>query len=241
MTDILCPWPYAAKPYIQFEFDVDRLRIYLTFRHPMDQSVTPATNLFTVRVDGVDKTPSTVAWKDFYRLTLVVLNIPAHPARVHCTYAGPSPNLRINWQKQYEPWWRILCNDVPLDWEHVLDVDVDNARVNVNGVLAQTTKTITTGIFPFILVDDCNILLLDCSGGDITINGLSGGVLGQVISLAKLCAAVQDVTLVHNSGIPPQKFYLHAGGNETLTGEYGGWTFVCNGSHWYDISHARHV
>ncbi|GAI80245.1 unnamed protein product, partial [marine sediment metagenome] len=34
---------------------------------------------------------------------------------------------------------------------------------------------------------------------------------------------------------------LHAGADETLTGEYGGWSLVCNGSHWLDVSHAKHV
>ncbi|GAI42995.1 unnamed protein product, partial [marine sediment metagenome] len=61
------------------------------------------------------------------------------------------------------------------------------------------------------------------------------------IFIAKLCAALNDVTLMHNAAPPGQAVFLHAGASETLRGEYGGWTLVCNGSNWYDLSHARHV
>ncbi|GAJ02290.1 unnamed protein product, partial [marine sediment metagenome] len=38
-----------------------------------------------------------------------------------------------------------------------------------------------------------------------------------------------------------QDIFLHAGADETLTGEYGGWSLMCNGSHWFDVSHSKHV
>jgi len=47
--------------------------------------------------------------------------------------------------------------------------------------------------------------------------------------------------LEHNEGTGNQDIFLHAGADETLNGEYGGWVLVCNGTHWYDTSHSKHV
>ena len=53
----------------------------------------------------------------------------------------------------------------------------------------------------------------------------------------------QDITLEHAEGIggATQDIYLHSGIDETLSTEYGGWTLTCNGTNWYDTSHAKHV
>ena len=29
--------------------------------------------------------------------------------------------------------------------------------------------------------------------------------------------------------------------DEALTSEYGGWVLVCDGTHWHDCSHSKHV
>lgn len=62
-----------------------------------------------------------------------------------------------------------------------------------------------------------------------------------------------DWTTLYNSGsgraysdledvIGGQRFFLHAGADETMTSEYGGWVFVNDGGeHWHDASHAKHV
>ncbi|GAH79783.1 unnamed protein product, partial [marine sediment metagenome] len=76
---------------------------------------------------------------------------------------------------------------------------------------------------------------------DITIGGFIGGVNGQVLHVTKICAAEQDVTMKHNAGTGNQDICLHAGGDETLRGEYGGWILAYKDSVWYDISHAKHV
>lgn len=241
MSGIIHPWPYAAKADIRFEFDVDRLRMYLTFPFPMDQDVIPPVAAWVIRVDGVDKTPGVTSWRDDFTLNLTVFNIPVHPARVMCTFLGPLDTLRTTWVKQWEPWHRIICQDVPYEWEHVLDVDVDNARVTINGVLALSSMTVSDGLAQSPDVSGVNIVWLDCSAGDIEIQSLLGGINDQVIYLAKLCAAVQDVTLKHNGITPFGKLFLHAGVDETLRGEYGGWTLVCNGYNWFDVSHAKHV
>ncbi|MBA7670355.1 hypothetical protein ES703_78500 [subsurface metagenome] len=75
----------------------------------------------------------------------------------------------------------------------------------------------------------------------MVIGGFIGGVNGQVLHIARLCAAANNATLEHNEGTGNQDIFLHKGADETLTGEYGGWTLACDGSNWYDVSHAKHV
>jgi len=54
--------------------------------------------------------------------------------------------------------------------------------------------------------------------------------------------ATNNFTMEHNEGTGNQDFVLHAGADEVMTAEYGGWTFVNhNGAHWHDCSHAKHV
>jgi hypothetical protein len=38
-------------------------------------------------------------------------------------------------------------------------------------------------------------------------------------------------------GTGNQDIFLHSGGDETLTAEYGGWELVCDGTHWYEANH----
>ncbi|MBA7649717.1 hypothetical protein ES703_57515 [subsurface metagenome] len=153
---------------------------------------------------------------------MTVPEIAVLPDRVTLEYDGPNENLRITWDKQWEPWGPIVSVELPPVY---------------------TTRTFSTGPAQQNDVDvsHVNILFLDCSANDITIGGFVGGVNGQVLQVAKLCMAEQDVTLEHNEGTGNQDIFLHAGGDETLKGEYGGWTLVCDGSNWYDVSHAKHV
>lgn len=90
-------------------------------------------------------------------------------------------------------------------------------------------------------VSSVNTVFLDCSANNITIGGFTGGVDGQTLNIVRLCAAANDATLEHNEAHAFQKIFLHKGLDETLTGEYGGWTLVCNGTSWFDASHAKHV
>lgn len=90
-------------------------------------------------------------------------------------------------------------------------------------------------------VSSVNTVFIDCSANDVTIGGFTGGVDGQTLNIVRLCAAANDVTLEHNEAHAFQKIFLHKGLDETLTGEYGGWTLVCNGTSWFDASHAKHV
>lgn len=222
MTGTLRPWPYAAKAVVQHEFDTDHLNVFVTFRFPMDQTVKPPNVLWICEVDDVVKPVTVSAWEDEFTLLLTVPDIPVLPDRVTLEYNGPHEDLRITWSKQWEPWGPIVSIELPPVY---------------------TTRTFSTGPAQQNDVDisNVNILFLDCSVNDITIGGFVGGVNGQVLHISRLCAAVNNATLEHDEGTVNQNIFLHAGGDETLTGEYGGWTLACNGSNWYDISHSKHV
>lgn len=121
-------------------------------------------------------------------------------------------------------------------WSSVRDYVFD-------GALSSATRTFSTGPAPQddVNVSGINTLFIDCALNDVVIGGMLGGVNGQVLHVVRLCASINDVTLEHNEGTGNQDIFMHRGADETLTGEYGGWTLVCNGTNWYDVSHAKHV
>lgn len=216
------PRPYAAKAIVEHEFDTDHLNIFVTFRFTMDQAVKPPLALWLCEVDSVLKAVSASAWQDAWTILLTVPNIIVNPDRVTLEYNGPDENLKITWDKQWEPWGPIVSVELPPVY---------------------TTRTFSTGPAPQDDVDisGVNVLFLDCSANDVVIGGFVGGVNGQVLHICRLCAAANDATLEHNEGTANQNIFLHAGGDETLTGEYGGWCLACDGTSWYDMSHAKHV
>ncbi|MBA7611858.1 hypothetical protein ES703_19089 [subsurface metagenome] len=104
--------PYAAKAIVEHEFDTDHLNVFVTFRFAMDQTIKPANNLWLCEVDNVEKTVAASAWQDAWTLLLTVPNIAVYPDRVTLEYAGPDENLKITWDKQWEPWGPILSTDI---------------------------------------------------------------------------------------------------------------------------------
>lgn len=222
MSPIRTARPYAAKAIIEHEFDTDHLNVFVTFRFSMDESVKPPVGIWLVDVDGVEKPVSTSAWQDAWTILLTVPDVAILPDRVTLEYDGPSQNLKITWEKQWEPWGPIVSIELPPVY---------------------TTRTFSTGPAPQDDVDisNVNILFLDCAANDIVIGGFVNGVNNQVLNIARLCAGAHDAKLEHNEGTGNQDIFLHVGQDETLHGEYGGWTLACDGSNWYDTSHAKHV
>lgn len=215
-------YPYAAKAVVEHVFDVDHLDVYMTFRFSMDESVKPPNALWLCEVNDVLKPVTVSAWQDAWTMLLTVPNIPVLPGQVTLQYDGPHEDLRITWGKQWEPWGPIVSVALPP---------------------VSTTRTFSTGPAQQNAVDvsNVNVLFLNCVANDITIGGFIGGVNGQVLNIAKICPAANDTTLKHADVAGTQKLYLHRGADETLTGEFGGWILVCDGSNWYDASHAKHV
>lgn len=217
------PWPYAATAIVQWEWTGTVVELWVTFKYPMDTTVEPHPSLWKPKLDEVAKSVHIAAWQDEFTILLSIRFIFAMPDRVTLEYDGPSPSLRTTWDKQWEPWGPILA-------------------YRAMGAPFTLTRT-HSAAGPTDNVDaaDIGILFIDCSANDVIIGGFVNGVKGQVLRVVKLCAAEFDMTLEHNEGTGNQDIFLHAGGDETLRGEYGGWTLVCNGSHWFDVSHAKHV
>lgn len=214
--------PYAAKAIVEHHFDVDHLDIYVTFRFAMDTTVKPEHTFWVCEVDEAAKAVTASVWQDSYTLLLTIANIVVLPEVVTLEYEGPDATLRITWQKQWEPWGPIVSIEIP---------PVSTTRTFSAGPAAQDD----------VDVSNVNVLFLDASANDITIGGFVGGVNGQVLHITKLDESANNVTLEDHEGGGNQDIHLHARGDETLVNEHGGWVLACNGTDWYDTSHAKHV
>jgi len=241
MFNPICIWPYSALASVHYDHTGTTLQIWIIFKYPMDTSVKPPLAKWDVVVNLVGKTPVSSSWIDEWSLTLVVINIPAYPNTVTCAYDGPDEDLRTSWNKQWEPFGPITGIAMPYNWQNVLDIDVPNERVTVNGTLLLTHKTIFRGTYNDLDVSGINILLLNSSTGDIIINGFSNGVNYQLLFLVINAPSANDITLSHESVAADEPIHLHAGADETLTNLYGGWNLLFLTSSWFDISHAKHV
>ena len=142
--------PYAAKAIIEHQFVTDHLLLWVTFRFAMDQTVKPANAKWICRVEDVIKAITVSAWSDAYTMLLTTEAIASIPELVTLEYDGPGEDLRISWQKQWEPWGPILSSDSSLlpfggfkgneinwqqaaaqdVWYPVSDVDITAAAVN---------------------------------------------------------------------------------------------------------------
>ncbi|MBA7705083.1 hypothetical protein ES703_113907 [subsurface metagenome] len=162
---------------------------------------------------------------------------------------GETEELRIfGWRAGNGVFAKNLAIGVGVDFPDTVSFDglgtyFFDGDINATGALYSGTRTFSTGPAPQddVNVAGINTLFIDCSLNAVTIGGLIGGLNGQIIHIVRLCAAVNDITLEHNEGTGNQDLFLHRGADETLTGEYGGWTLACNGTNWYDVSHAKHV
>lgn len=222
MSPIRTARPYAAKAIIEHEFEVDHLNIFVTFRFQMNQNLKPNNDLWLCIVNGDVEAVTVSAWQDAYTMLLTVPDIPVRPDRVTLAYDGPDENLKITWNKIWEPWGPIVSIELPP---------------------VSTTRTFSTGPAAQDDVDvaNVNILFLDCSANDIKIGAFVNGLNGQILTIARLCPSGNDITLEHNKQTANQNIFLHKGLDETLTGEYGGWILACNGEDWFDPSHAKHI
>ena len=131
--------------------------------------------------------------------------------------------------------WKRVLKDF-IKWEGTLEAFRFQCKSIICG-----TKTLTTGTYNDVNITDVNTLFIDTSGGNVILNGTTGGVNGQILHIVTHDWS-NNTTINHNNAGGTQKFQLHALGAEVMTGEPGGWTFVNhNGGHWHDASHAKHV
>lgn len=214
--------PYAAKAYVKHRFNVDHLIVYVIFRMPMKILTYPPVEKWEVKVDTVIKAVTASAWLDMWTLALTVSNVADEPNLVTLEFLGPAATLKTAWEKQWEPWGAIPS--VPYG-------------------LGDDVSTVSEGPDPIDNqpVQNVSVLFLDTTDNAIIIGGFTGGLNGQVIHIAKTGNNANEAKLEHNEGTANQNIFLHAGIDESLVNEYGGWTLACDGSNWYDISHSKHV
>ena len=111
--------------------------------------------------------------------------------------------------------------------------------VVVDGSISSSTKTITASADDTD-VSGVNTLFIDSNAGNIVVGGLKGGITGQVLYVA-VTDISNDVTLENEEGIAgSQDLKMYDRADETIDNG-GGWTMICDGTDWYDCSHAKHV
>ena len=112
------------------------------------------------------------------------------------------------------------------------------SKLNVTGAISSSTATLTASSDDYD-VSGVNTLFITTAGGAVILGGLKGGVAGQYLYIARK-DATNDFTIEHLEGVGTQDMYMHEGTDETID-SWGGFTFICDGSDWYDCSHAKHV
>jgi hypothetical protein len=142
-----------------------------------------------------------------------------------------------------EAYWALALNNGDDD-----DSPTERLRVDSKGLMT-VEGAIASGYLEFstegptddVDVSGINVLFLSAIDNPITIGGFSGGVAGQTLRVTRCCKTANNVTLEHAEPEGTQKIYLHADADETLFTEYGGWILTCDGSDWFDVSHAKHT
>lgn len=103
----------------------------------------------------------------------------------------------------------------------VTTLDVDGSFSGKN--IEQTTGTVNN-----LDVSGCTILELNTVSGNITLNGLANGAVGQILYCYKSSSS-SDLIINHNSGsaASTDKIYTAAAANTTVSsGEFGGFTLI---------------
>lgn len=138
-------------------------------------------------------------------------------------------------------YWDLFINDGNDNNSPTKRIRIDSLGIEVIGRVSSATLTITASADDTD-VSDVNILFINAAtpATPVVIGGLKGGVDGQVLYVS-IIDHTSDVTLEHAEGIAgSQDLIMHDSSDETLD-NYGGWILICNGTNWYDASHARHV
>jgi len=93
----------------------------------------------------------------------------------------------------------------------------------------------TTGPTDNVDVSGINSLLIDASSNTVTIGGFTGGVAGQILHIV-LIDSTNHLILENEEGSAYQDLIMHQGTDEEI--DKGGVTMVCDGTDWFDCSHA---
>jgi len=118
-----------------------------------------------------------------------------------------------------------------------LVITPNGGAVNVVGAINSATLTVTSSA-DNTDVSGVNTMWVTTTGGAVVLGGLTGGVDGQVLYVVRK-DTTNDLTLENAEGAGDQDFIMHQSADEVI--DAGGAVLMCDGSDWYDISHARHV
>ncbi len=114
-----------------------------------------------------------------------------------------------------------------------------NNEVVVTGAISSGTLTLSvTGPTDNLDVAGVNTVFINTADNNVTLGGAVNGVNGQFLHIVLINAA-NNFTIEDAEGVN-QSFYLHAGADEVLNAEFGGWTFVCDGTDWHEVGHEKH-
>jgi len=109
----------------------------------------------------------------------------------------------------------------------------------LTGAISSATSTFSTlGPTDNVDVSGINTLFIDTTSNNVTIGGFSGGVDGQYLNIVKTSYS-NDLILEHNEGGGSQDLMMHQEADEII--DAGGVLMVCDGTDWWDCSHAKHI
>jgi hypothetical protein len=104
-------------------------------------------------------------------------------------------------------------------------------------LVVDSTTVTATGPTDDLDVSAVNVVFIDTSGNNVTIGGMTGGVSGQILHVV-IIDPTNITTLEHAESTGNQDIYLNKLADEPMAANrYGGWTLVCNGTHWYEVDH----
>jgi len=112
-----------------------------------------------------------------------------------------------------------------------------SADFDTEGRISSASLTVTSSA-DNTDVSGVNTMWITTAGGDVVLGGLTGGVDGQVLYIVRK-DTTNDLTLENAEGAGDQDFIMHQEADELI--DAGGVVIMCDGSDWYDVSHAKHV
>jgi len=158
-------------------------------------------------------------------------------SRVGINDDTPSYDLDVNGTGRFTGQLNANSNLI-VDGNIGVNTSSPDTGLDVNGSVSyKITNFSTVGPTDSYSATNLCILRVDTSSNNVTIGGFSNGVAGQVIHIVKH-DTTNFVQLEHNESPAVgshQKIYLTSGADERVVG-YGGWTLICDGSHWYSVS-----
>ena len=108
----VCPNTFSAGPPLlprlipvssEWTYVDPLLDVVLTFDEPMFDGITPPPGVFTLDVDGTDKTPTTLTWDSTTELSIEYSEVILAPTVVRCRLPAKHNDLKSNTSELVTP------------------------------------------------------------------------------------------------------------------------------------------